>query len=77
MHADIRYIFGTGFDSHHKAQEDWDLHLEHFGEFADHDLADRANRLKHEKNVREYLKKKRHSDIRKDGPKPFAHVGMY
>ena len=72
------FIFGTGFDSHHKAQEEWDMHLEHFGSFADEDIADRAHRLKHEENVRDYLKKKRHGTVPEDGmPKRYGHVDTH
>ena len=76
----IHYIFGTGFDSFHQAQEEWDLHLEHFGAFANEDLADREHRLKHEasEDLKEYMWQKKHGKVPKDGvPKPYGYVDTH
>ena len=75
----VHYIFGTGFDSHHAAQLDWDLHLQHFGAFANEDLADRSHRLKHtnDEDLLQYIKSLRHGVVSKDGmPRRYNEVDV-
>jgi hypothetical protein len=68
----IKFIFGTGFDETHKEIEERDLHHEHYGPDAHHDVADRAVATKTREEV---LRERRHNQVSNEGPKPFGHVG--
>ncbi len=68
----IKFIFGTGFDETHKDIEERDLHHEHYGPDAHHDVADRGVETKTREEV---LRERRHNKVSTDGRKPFGHVG--
>ena len=68
----IKYIFGTGFDETHKKFEETDLHHEHYGPDATHDVPDRAHGKTHEQILHE--KRRSELDLSK-GPKPIGWFG--